>query len=75
MFREVSYNGFDLSAQTFGPGPAPGIFDDVLQRRRHPKGSFFQACITAGDSVIDYTAFDTVVCVTPTVGSGDATRR
>lgn len=62
-FREVSYNTFDLSAQVFGPVSLPGTWDTYFESDGAPKGSYYQACFTAGDSLIDYTQFDTLLCV------------
>ena len=61
FFREESYNTFDISAQVFGPVQLPGSWDDYFANA-DPKGSYWQACITAGDGTVDYTQFDTVVC-------------
>ena len=62
-YREVSLNGFDLSAQVFGPVQLSGTFDDYFNTDGTPKGTYFQACFTAGDGVIDYNNFDTLLCV------------
>ena len=66
-YREVSYNGFTLSAQTFGPVQLPGSFTSYFNDDGTFKGSFPQACITAADGVIDYTQFDTILCVSRSV--------
>ncbi len=72
FYREMAYStvspnpsgaNFDISAQTFGPVSLSGNFDSYFNADGTPKGSYFQACITAGDGVIDYTQFDTVLCV------------
>jgi M6 family metalloprotease-like protein len=63
FYREVSYNNFDLSAQVFGPVSLPGSFDDYFNTDGTPKGTYFQACFTAGDGVIDFNNFDTLLCV------------
>lgn len=63
FYREVSYNNFDLSAQVFGPVQLPGSFDDYFNGDGSPKGTFYQACFTAGDGVINYNNFDTLLCV------------
>ena len=72
FFREMAYstitpspNGanFDISAQAFGPVSLPNNFDSYFNADGSPMGSFYQACITAGDSLINYTQFDTVLCV------------
>lgn len=62
-FQEVSYGKFDLSAQLFGPVHLPDAFDDYFNEKGAPKGGYYQACITAADGLIDFTKFDTVLCV------------
>jgi M6 family metalloprotease-like protein len=63
FYREVSFNNFDLSAQVFGPVSLSGSFDDYFNADGTPKGTYFQACFTAGDGLIDYNNFDTLLCV------------
>jgi M6 family metalloprotease-like protein len=63
FYREASFNKFDLSAQMFGPVSLSGSFDDYFKADGTPTGTFFQACFTAGDSLIDYSMFDTLLCV------------
>lgn len=70
FYREVSYsppNSFDLSAQVFGPVQLSGTWDDYFNTDGTPKGGYFQACITAGDGLIDYNNFDTLLCVSQSV--------
>jgi M6 family metalloprotease-like protein len=67
FFREASYNTFDISAQVFGPVELPGSFDDYFNGDGTPKGTYFQACFTAGDGAIDYDDFDTLLCVSQSV--------
>ena len=67
FYREVSYGQFDLTAQAFGPVSLPSDHDTYFNADGSPKGSFFQAAITAADALIDYRNFATVVFVTPTV--------
>jgi M6 family metalloprotease-like protein len=67
FYREVSYGRFDLSADVFGPVQLTGAFDSYFNTDGTPKGTFFQAAITAGDSSIDYNRFDTVVCISRSV--------
>lgn len=67
FFREVSYGNFDVSAQVFGPVSLSTSWEDNFKSDGSPKGAFYQACITAGDSLINYGQFDTVVCVTQSV--------
>jgi M6 family metalloprotease-like protein len=78
FYQEVSYGSFDISASTFGPVQLSGTFDSYFNTDGTPKGTFFQAAITAGDSIIDYDDFDTILCVsrsidtTPTVAGRSA---
>lgn len=67
FYREVSFNNFDLSAQVFGPVELPGSFDDYFNSDGTPKGGYFQACFTAGDGLINYNNFDTLLCVSQSV--------
>lgn len=67
FFQEVSYGTFDLSASTFGPVQLSGTFDSYFNTDGTPKGTYFQAAITAGDSLIDYDDFDSVLCVSRSV--------
>jgi len=70
-FREVSYNNFDISAQIFGPVQLPGVWTDyfVMDSGSNwaPAAALWQACVTAGDSLIDSTQFDTLACVSQQV--------
>ncbi len=70
FFREVSYGNLDLSAQVFGPVQLPGSWDDYFNwavpptgSNGSPKGTFYQACVTAADNIINYNEFDTLLCV------------
>jgi M6 family metalloprotease-like protein len=67
FYREVSYNNFDLSAQIFGPVSLSGSWDSYFNSDGSPKGSFYQACFTAGDALINYNNFDTLLCVSQSV--------
>lgn len=73
FFQEVSYSSFDLSAQTFGPVQLSTNWDANFNADGTPKGSFFQAAITAADSLINYNDFDTVVCITQSVPAAGST--
>jgi M6 family metalloprotease-like protein len=70
-FREVSYNTFDISAQVFGPVQLPGAWSDFFVMDSNgswaPAAGYWQACVTAGDSLIDYTQFDTLACISQQV--------
>jgi hypothetical protein len=68
FYREVSYGNFDLSAQMFGPVALGGPWTDHFNNDSTPKGgTCFQSCFTAGDALIDYTQFDTQLCVSQSV--------
>lgn len=69
FYREVSYGNFDLSGQIFGPVALSGPFTDYFNDDGTPKGSYFQSCFTAGDALIDYTRFDTLLCVSQSVAA------
>lgn len=66
-YQEVSYDNFDLSAQVFGPVSLSGPWDDYFNENGSPKGAYYQACFTAGDGVINYNDFDTLLCVSQQV--------
>ncbi|RKG81053.1 hypothetical protein D7W82_28505 [Corallococcus sp. CA049B] len=66
-YQEVSYGAFDLSAEVFGPVELPGSYDDYFNADNTPKGTYFQACFTAGDGLINYNNFDTLLCVSQPV--------
>ena len=72
FFRESSHNTFDISARVFGPVSLPGTFDDYFNADGTPKGTYFQACFTAGDSLINYNNFDTLLCVSQSVTGASA---
>lgn len=77
-YREMSGGKLDVTAEAFGPVHMPGTFDDYFKAgdKASFKGDFAQQCLTAGDPLIDYTQFDTVLCVSPAVNMNDpATRR
>ena len=67
FYREASFNKFDLSAQVFGPVSLPDAFTDYFNDDGSPKGNYYQACFTAGDGLIDYNNFDTLLCVSRSV--------
>lgn len=66
-YQEASYTKFDLSAEVFGPVSLSGSWDSYFNSDGSPKGAYYQACITAADSLIDYNKFDTVLCVSQQV--------
>lgn len=74
-YRELSGNRFDLSAQAFGPVQLDGEHDDFFNADGTPKGNYFTACFAAGDSLINYNNFDTLLCVEQQVDAVGATPR
>jgi hypothetical protein len=70
FYRQMSSNQFDISADVFGPVHLSGTWDDYFRSDRLPVGtSYYQACVTAGDPLIDYNNFDTLVCVSCSVST------
>ncbi|QJW91227.1 hypothetical protein HNV11_18530 [Spirosoma taeanense] len=67
FYREVSYGNFDLSADIFGPVSLPNnwntYFDTAAGKVGWPLTAFGQAGITAGDSLINYNNYDTIIFV------------
>jgi M6 family metalloprotease-like protein len=72
-YREVSYSKFDFAGQVFGPVELPGDWSDYFGDDDGPRYNLYQACVTAGDSLIDYSTFDTLVCVAKSVYAQDQT--
>jgi M6 family metalloprotease-like protein len=70
FYQEVSFGGLDISAQVFGPVSLTNDWDTYFNTDGTPKGSYFQAAITAGDGLIDYSQTDTVLCVAQSVLDG-----
>jgi M6 family metalloprotease-like protein len=75
FYQEASFKAFDISAKVFGPVMLPGNFDDYFDSGGGPKSGFYQACITAGDGTVDYTQFDSVICVSQQVDPSGADPR
>lgn len=67
LYREMSLNRFDISGQVFGPVQLPGAWDDYFNSDGSFKVGFMQACVTAGDGLIDYTQFDTLAAISQRV--------
>lgn len=61
-YREASHGLFDLQGDVFGPVSLSGAWSDHVLESAEPKGAFWQACLTAGDGLIDYTQYESVVC-------------
>lgn len=82
-YREVSYGSFDVSADIFGPVSLDGDWDQYFKEDRtsegsfySPKGSFYQTCVTAGDNLINYNNYDSLLVVSCSVpASGDEPRK
>jgi len=74
-YQEVSYTSYNISAQVYGPVSLSGSWDDYFNTDGTPKGSYFQACFTAGDDLIDYNNFDTLLCVSQSVTPTDPINR
>jgi M6 family metalloprotease-like protein len=72
-YREVSYGNFDLTAEVFGPVNLTGNWDDYFDSDGVPNNTYFQACFSAGDNVINYNNFDTLLCVSQSVDRTDTT--
>lgn len=62
-FREASYNAFDLSGQVFGPVHLPGPWSEYFKDDGNYEPKLWQECATAGDSLINYSQFQHLVCV------------
>jgi M6 family metalloprotease-like protein len=71
-FREVSNNRFDISALTFGPFNLTGEFGDYFNDDGTPKGNYLQACLDVADSAVNFTNFDTILCVSQQVDANPA---
>lgn len=83
-YREVSYDQLDITGQVFGPVNLPDAWDDYFNFGKNigindslwePKGHFWQACVTAGDPLINYKDFQHLVCVVRSVDATATTRR
>ena len=70
-YGEVSYGAFGLSTAVFGPVQLPGAWEDYFDPVEHPQGfdvwrpanNFYQACATAADALIAFSAGQSLVCV------------
>ncbi len=75
FFREVSYNNFDITAQIFGPVNLPNNWDTYFEALTateigKPTNSFWQAAVTAGDDLINYNDFDSIIFISETFRDG-----
>jgi len=66
FYRETCFNptnSFDLDGDVFGPVQLANNFDSYIDTDGNPKNGFDQACITAGDSLINYNDYKSVIFV------------
>lgn len=66
FYREACFNptnSFDLDGDVFGPVQLANNFDSYIDTDGNPKNGFDQACITAGDSLINYNQYQSVIFV------------
>jgi M6 family metalloprotease-like protein len=71
FYREVSYGNQDLTADIFGPFQLSESFENYFNDGGSTKGGYRQACITAADSDVDFTKYDTVLLVSQSVGGAN----
>lgn len=71
-YREASFNNFDIDCDLFGPVHLSGNFDSYIDSKSAPKNGFDQACITAGDGLIDYNQYQSVIFVMQPWNTTDA---
>jgi M6 family metalloprotease-like protein len=74
-YKEASYGALDLQGTVHGPASLPGVWADYFLSSGEPLGTFWQACATVGDALIDYTTVDFLVCVVRSVDATAATPR
>jgi M6 family metalloprotease-like protein len=74
-YREASYDQLDLQGDVHGPASLPGAWSDYFLDTGEPKGEFWQACVTAGDSLVNYGDVDFVACVVRSVDATATTDR
>jgi M6 family metalloprotease-like protein len=76
FYREACFNPtntFDLDGDLFGPVQLSGNFDSYIDTDGNPKNGFDQACITAGDSLINYNNYKSVIFVVQPWNTTDST--
>jgi M6 family metalloprotease-like protein len=79
FYEEASYGQFHLTAEAFGPVSLPGIWTDYFNWNTtnnfwEPRPALAQQCATAGDNLIDYRNFDSIVCVFQSVTTSGPVR-
>ncbi len=68
-YREASYDKFSVTGQVFGPVSLPGTWSDYLEDDGEYKSSLWDACAAAGDSLIDYSQFQSLACIIKSTSS------
>ena len=66
FYREACFNptnSFELDGDVFGPVQLANDFDSYIDTDANPRNGFDQACITAGDSLINYNDYKSVILV------------
>jgi len=71
-YREASFNTFDIDCDLFGPVQLSGTFDSYINSDGSPKAGIDQACITAGDTLIDYNQYQSIIFVMQPWNTTDA---
>jgi len=71
FYREVSYNNFNITADPYGPVNLSGNWTDYFVADANgnwaPRSQLWSAGITAGDTLINYNNYDSVVFVSQEV--------
>ena len=67
-YQEVSYNNYDLSADIYGPVNLPNNWSTYFDTTANPNigrplAGFYQAAITASDSIINFNNYDNVIII------------
>ncbi|MEJ7588017.1 MAG: hypothetical protein WKI04_10705 [Ferruginibacter sp.] len=62
-YQEVSYNNYDLSADTFGPINLPNNWSSYFNNDGSPINTFWQDAMTGCDSTINYNNYDNLIFV------------
>lgn len=65
-------NSFALDGDVFGPVQLANNFDSYIETDGSPKYGFDQACITAGDGLINYNQYQSVIFVVQSWNTTDA---
>jgi M6 family metalloprotease-like protein len=70
-YTEVSYGKFTIAGQVFGPVSLSGAWSDYLEDNGSYKGNIWSACAEAGDPLINYSGFQSLVCAIKSVPAPD----